>query len=148
MRNATAEALKQLMDTAGSQRELVLDSGNGKVRLDFKAENLELWRDTLQSVELAGNLLVACESNSGPLNSTRLSWIVGAAIRTSKIESASAASTLLQQLGASNAQADLVALQCPGLGEDLTWAFYLDRHGWLSGAPVTNQDELQRPTAP
>ncbi|MEB3241686.1 MAG: hypothetical protein VKJ31_06555 [Synechococcus sp.] len=142
MRNSTAEALKQLMDSTGSQQEVVLDSGQGKVRLDFKAENLQLWRDTLKSVNEAGNVLVACESNSGPIHSTRLAWIVGAAIRTSQTDNASAAATLLQELGASNAQADLVALHCPGLGDDLTWAFYLDRHGWLSGAPVAREEDL------
>ena len=28
--------------------------------------------------------------------------------------------------------------RCPGLGDDLVWAFYLERHGWLIATPVAS----------
>ena len=54
--------LHQLLQRAGKQRELLLDSGHGMVRIDLKSDNLALWQDTQASRDPSDNLLVACES--------------------------------------------------------------------------------------
>ena len=44
--------------------------------------------------------------------------------------------TLLGQMGVSKALAQAAADRCPGLGQNLVRAFYLERHGWLIATPV------------
>ena len=142
MPQALENELKNLLTRAGQQREVLLDSGAGMVRIDLKADNVALWSNTLTEVATNTNLLLACESSTGELSATRLTWVVGAAIRPAVIEDSSHAQKLLQSLGASSAQAALIAQQCPGLGQAVTWAFWLDRHGWLSASPVPRSGEL------
>ena len=142
MPQALENELKDLLASAGQQREVLLDSGAGMVRIDLKADNVALWSNTLNEVATNTNLLLACESSTGELSATRLTWVVGAAIRPAVIEDSSHAQKLLQSLGASSAQAALIAQQCPGLGQAVTWAFWLDRHGWLSASPVPRSGEL------
>ena len=142
MPQALENELKDLLASAGQQREVLLDSGAGMVRIDLKADNVALWSNTLTEVATNTNLLLACESSTGELSATRLTWVVGAAIRPAVIEDSSQAQKLLQSLGASSAQTALVVQQCPGLGEAVTWALWLDRHGWLSASPVPRSGEL------
>ena len=142
MPQALENELKDLLASAGQQREVLLDSGAGMVRIDLKADNVALWSNTLTEVATNTNLLLACESSTGELSATRLTWVVGAAIRPAVIEDSSHAQKLLQSLGASSAQTAMVAQQCPGLGEAVTWALWLDRHGWLSASPVPRSGEL------
>ena len=142
MPQALENELKDLLASAGQQREVLLDSGAGMVRIDLKADNVALWSNTLTEVATNTNLLLACESSTGELSATRLTWVVGAAIRPAVIEDSSQAQQLLQSLGASSAQTALVVQQCPGLGEAVTWALWLDRHGWLSASPVPRSGEL------
>ena len=142
MLQALEKELKALVHRAGSQREVLLDSGAGMLRIDLKPENLALWSNTLAEAGPETNLLLACESSSGELNTTRLTWVVGAAIRPAVIENIGTAKKLLQSLGASLEQTSLVGEQCPGLGKELTWAIYLDRHGWLSVSPVPSDGDL------
>ena len=129
MPQALENELKDLLASAGQQREVLLDSGAGMVRIDLKADNVALWSNTLTEVATNTNLLLACESSTGELSATRLTWVVGAAIRPAVIEDSSHAQKLLQSLGASSAQAALIAQQCPGLGQAVTWAFWLDQIG-------------------
>ncbi len=142
MLQALEKELKALVQRAGSQREVLLDSGAGMLRIDLKPENLALWSNTLAEASPETNLLLACESSNGELKTTRLTWVVGAAIRSAVIEDSNTAQKLLRSLGASSEQASLAAEQCPGLGQDLTWAVYLDRHGWLSTSPVPSSGDL------
>ena len=134
--------LRQLLQRAGQQRELLMDSGQGMLRIDLKSDNLALWQDTQAGRDGSDNLLVACESHAGALNATRLTWVVGSAIRSTQIQTAAEALSLLQQLGVTAAQAELLEANSPGLGNGLTWAFYLDRRGWLSASPVPSPGEL------
>ena len=142
MPQALENELKDLLTRAGQQREVLLDSGAGMVRIDLKADNVALWSNTLSEVGADTNLLLACESSTGELSTTRLTWVVGAAIRPAVIQDSSHAQQLLQSLGASPAQTALVADHCPGLGQAVTWAVWLDRHGWLSASPVPRSGEL------
>ena len=51
-------------------------------------------------------------------------------------------SAAIKALGVTAAQAELLEANSPGLGNGLTWAFYLDRRGWLSASPVPSPGEL------
>jgi len=144
MKPETITALQQLVQAAGSRRELLLDAGQGMVRIDLKPEDVALWHDNLSSQPQGTNLLLACESQGGELSQTRLSWVVGAAIRPTQVENGEQALAVLQQLGSSSEQTQQVSLHCPGLGSDLTWAFYLDRHGWLSASPISADAQLRQ----
>ena len=115
MPQALENELKDLLASAGQQREVLLDSGAGMVRIDLKADNVALWSNTLTEVATNTNLLLACESSTGELSATRLTWVVGAAIRPAVIEDSSHAQKLLQSLGASSAQAALSLSSAPAL---------------------------------
>ena len=73
----------------------------------------------------------------GDLKDTRLTWVVGSAIRTATASSPDAVALLLAQLGIPMAS-EAAITRCPGLGADLVWAFYLERHGWLIATPVAS----------
>ena len=113
-------------------------------RINLRDENIELWQETLeqQNATPTAQLLLACEKSSGELKDTRLTWVVGSAIRGTTAKGAGAVADLLKEL---DVPAELTAAaveRCPGLGEDLVWAFYLERHGWLIATPVA---QTQRP---
>ena len=105
------------------------------------ARHLQGHCETAAEHQEGGNLLLACESGAGDLSDTRLSWVVGAAIRCTQIPSTAEAATLLEQMGCEPIQVAMLAEQCPGLGSDQTWAIYLDRHGWLTASPVPKEQD-------
>ena len=65
-------------------------------------------------------------------------WVVGSAIRTATASSPDAVGWLLSQLGVPTDLTEAAITRCPGLGDDLVWAFYLERHGWLIATPVAS----------
>jgi hypothetical protein len=69
---------------------------------------------------------------------TTLTWVVGSAIRGTSIGSATEAQQLLKAMGLSNEVAQIAIEHCPGLGENLVWAFYLERQGGLIATPVSS----------
>ena len=81
---------------------------------------------------------MACSGSSGELKDTQLTWVVGSAIRSAFAKDAPHVEELLQQLGIPANLAHAAVDRCPGLGDDLVWAFYLERHGWLIATPVAS----------
>ena len=128
--------IEALQRQAGDSGELDFIVGEGCFRINLRDENIVLWRDTLNQQSRAVNLLLACDQNSGDLDQAQLTWVVGSAIRGTTTNSTNAITQLLQQMGVGSALTDEAAKRCPGLGEDLVWAFYLERHGWLIATPV------------
>ncbi|CAI8154733.1 MAG: hypothetical protein GY914_04160 [Prochlorococcus sp.] len=116
--------------------ELKIDSPAGVLRIDLKPDNLRLWQETLERYSEPCNILIACESDQGELHATRVTWVVGSAIRPAQVDGPNQASELLISLGIDGQLAELATEHCPGLGEDFTWAFYLERHGLLTASPV------------
>ena len=55
-----------------------------------------------------------------------------------QISGPDAARKLLQRLNVPEELAKAAQKHCPGLGGDITWAFYLERHGWLTATPVSS----------
>ena len=125
-----------LQDQAGSNGELDLQVGDGCFRINLRDENIELWQETFDQHTSPANLLLACEESSGDLKDTRLTWVVGSAIRTATASNPDAVAVLLSQLGIPAELTEAAITRCPGLGQDLVWAFYLERHGWLIATPV------------
>jgi hypothetical protein len=127
-----------LQNQAGSSGELDLPVGDGCFRINLRDENISLWQETFDQHTTAANLLLACEESNGDLKDTRLTWVVGSAIRTATASSPDAVGLLLSQLGIPEELTEAAITRCPGLGDDLVWAFYLERHGWLIATPVAS----------
>ncbi len=136
MNKSPQASLKSLIENLGEENEQLHTIDEQVLRLNLKPDDLKLWQDTYAAMPEPGNILLACESDSCALESTRLTWVVGAAIRTAHVASALDAGALLKHLGISSTLAEAMPEHCPGVGEDIVWAFYLERHGWLTACPV------------
>lgn len=132
----TDPRIEALQRQAGANGELDFAVGEGCFRINLRDENIALWQETFEQTNTPANLLLACDKNTGALNTTKLTWVVGSAIRGSTEPDAQSVVTLLGQMGVSKALAQAAADHCPGLGQNLVWAFYLERHGWLIATPV------------
>ena len=77
-------------------------------------------RRRFEQTNTPANLLLACDKNTGDLNTTKLTWVVGSAIRGSTEPDAQSVATLLGQMGVSKALAQAAADRCPGLGQTLS----------------------------
>ena len=128
--------LMSLLEGVGDENEQLHSVGDQILRLNLKPDDLQLWRDTFAAMAEPGNVLLACESNACPLEATKLTWVVGAAIRSTSVRSASDVGALLKRLGVSDPIADAIPCHCPGVGQEIAWAFYLERHGWLTACPI------------
>lgn len=138
MLNTAEQALSKLLKNSSEEKEVHFNIGGGILRLNLKTEDIILWGETLKNISEPGNVLLACEDSQVKLTSTRLTWIVGAAIRSTMIEKKSEIVNVLESLGIPKDIAQGVSKHCPGLGTDITWAFYLERHGWLTASPIIN----------
>ena len=130
--------IEALQNQAGASGALDLPIGEGCFRINLRDENLELWQETLeqQNATHSTQLLLACEESGGERKDTRPTSAGGSAIRRASANSPTAAALLLQQLGIPEPLTKAAVDRCPGLGDDLVWAFYLERHGWLIATPV------------
>ncbi len=143
MNISTKDKIISMLNYEKETNEIKIKSKSDIFRIDLKADNLDLWNKTLESHSSNCNLLLACERAEGKLEETRLTWVVGSAIRYAKVNNTHEAIHLLSVLGIKTELAEIASKNCPGLGEDLTWAFYLERHGWLSASPVMSAAQFQ-----
>ncbi len=127
------EALQQHADASG---EVSFSVGADCFRINLRDENIQLWQETFVQIASPANLLLACADNAGDLIDTTLTWVVGSAIRGTTIDSSTEAEQLLQSMGSPSDVAKIASETCPGLGENLVWAFYLERQGGLIATPV------------
>lgn len=128
--------IEYLLDEAGEEQELEYKSNNDRLRINLRAEDIRLWQAHHAAHPGNANLLLACESSNGELTETRLTWVVGAAIRPAMVEGKNKAIDLLGTLGISKQLTELASTYIPGLGLSIIWAFHLERHGWLTATPV------------
>ncbi len=142
MESTVEQTLSNLLKNSSEEKEVHYNIGNKILRLNLKPEDIMLWRETLKNISNPGNVLLACESNQVDLSTTKLTWIVGAAIRSTKIGKTSEIANLLKSLDIPNDIAEAVCKYCPGLGSEVTWAFYLERHGWLTASPIIDIKQL------
>ena len=136
MLNTAEQELSKLLKNSSEEREVHFNIGEGILRLNLKTEDIILWGETLKNISEPGNVLLACENSQVELSSTKLTWIVGAAIRSTMIEKKNDIVNVLKSLDIPKDIAEGVSKHCPGLGTDITWAFYLERHGWLTASPI------------
>ena len=132
----TDPRIESLRENAGENGKLSYAVGDNYFQINLLNENIDLWKQTFEQNNSTNNLLLACDKNSGDLFTTKLTWVVGSAIRGAKASDASEAAKLLTHMGVIDEIAKATIDHCPGLGEDLVWAFYLERHGWLTATPV------------
>ena len=105
-----------LQNQAGSSGELDLPVGDGCFRINLRDENIALWQETFDQHTTAANLLLACEESIGDLKDTRLTWVVGSAIRTATASSPDAVGWLLTQLGVPTELTEAAISRCHGMG--------------------------------
>ena len=143
MQKTAEQALSNLLKNSTKEKEVHFNIGKGIFRLNLKPDDMKLWGETLKNISNPGNVLLACESNQVELSETKLTWIVGAAIRSTRIDKMTDIVNLLESLDIPNEIAEAASKHCPGLGSEITWAFYLERHGWLTASPImdTNKQE-------
>ena len=132
-------SINQLIESADQNREIIHTIEKLRFRIDLKPDDLRLWSETLESRNERCNLLLACEHGDGDLEQTSLTWVVGSAIRSFRIRSADEVIPLLTSLGIEEALTKKLPELCPGLGSEMTWAFYLDRNGTLSASPALTE---------
>ena len=129
------EALQQHANASG---ELSFPIGPDCFCINLRDENIQLWQETFEQIASHANLLLACADNAGDLIDTTLTWVVGSAIRGTTIDSATEAQHLLESMGSPPQVVQIAIEKCPGLGENLVWAFYLERQGGLIATPVAS----------
>ncbi|MDA7622984.1 hypothetical protein N8645_00465 [bacterium] len=142
MQNGAERKLSNLLKNSSVEKEVLFNVGNDILRLNLKPDDIRLWKETLNNIPDPGNILLACESDQVELKTTKLTWIVGAAIRSTKVETTSEVIKLLSSLDIPNEIAEAVCKYCPGLGSEIAWAFYLERHGWLTASPIIDIKQL------
>ena len=136
----TDPRIESLRKTAGESGKLDYAVGTSYFQINLLNENINLWKQTLQQNKPTDNLLLACDKNTEDLLISKLTWVVGSAIRGTRVGDATEAKKLLTHMGVAKELAKAAVKHCPGLAEDLVWAFYLERHGWLTATPVARSE--------
>ena len=142
----TDPRIESLRKTAGESGKLDYAVGTSYFQINLLNENINLWKQTLQQNKPTDNLLLACDKNTEDLLISKLTWVVGSAIRGTTVSDATEAKKLLTHMGVDNELAKAAVKLCPGLAEDLVWAFYLERHGWLTATPVARSEKQKTRT--
>ncbi len=141
-KNEPKNHLQALINKAGGNAELKLMNNEKILKIDLKPDNLRLWSETYERYNNPYNLLLSCESGSSDLNSTCLTWVVGSAIRPITSKSKDKAIEILTGLGLEMEVCRMIKENCPGFGEDLCWAIFLDRNGLTTASPILTMSEI------
>ena len=128
-----------ITDILGVDSEVTHSGYNERLRITSSPDIVKLWKETREAKGPNTNMLLACEDNSGDLFATSLTWVVGAAIRNAQVRTFEEAYDTLKQLSVREGELELVRKHCIGLGGDIPWAFYRERHGWLTACPIVDQ---------
>ncbi len=131
--------IKGLIKKNRSDCDLIFKSKSGPLKIDLKPEHISLWIPTLKKQVEPCNLLIACERNNCDFSATKLTWVVGAAIRPVFVDNPDETFGILRSLGIKEELIKLALKHCPGLGDDVPWALYLERHGYLTASPISDQ---------
>ena len=126
---------------SGIKEQKILN-GESILRINLNLDDLRLWGKASESLPNT-NIILACDNDGVEIGQTKLTWVVGAAIRGMNIKSPAAVVELLIQLGSEAAIAPEIVTACPGLCTEISWAFYKERHGWLCASPALNPEQLQ-----
>lgn len=138
--------MKRLLDSeidrlrllSGGERELRFDRDGEVLRIDLREDYIQMWQDEAAINDKFANLFLACENSGGNLEATKLTWVVGSAIRPESVKTKEEFTQILLNLGVSGNLASLALEHCPGLISTIAWALYFERHGWLTATPICN----------
>ena len=123
---------------SGVDRELRFDRDGEVLRIDLREDYIQMWQDEANVKGATANLFLACENSGGNLESTKLTWIVGSAIRPESVQTKEEFTEILLSIGVSQNLVSLALEHCPGLIGAIAWALYFERHGWLTATPICN----------
>ncbi|UPM51409.1 hypothetical protein MY494_06590 [Synechococcus sp. A10-1-5-1] len=138
--------MKRLLDSdidrlrllSGGDRELRFDRDGEVLRIDLREDYIQMWQDEAAVKGNEANLFLACENSGGNLEATKLTWVVGSAIRPETVQTKEQFTEILLSLGVSKNLASMALEHCPGLIGTIAWALYFERHGWLTATPICN----------
>ncbi|NBQ19438.1 MAG: hypothetical protein EBU13_07350, partial [Synechococcaceae bacterium WB5_2A_257] len=82
---------------SGIKEQKILN-GESILRINLNLDDLRLWGNASESHPNT-NIILACDNDGVEIGQTKLTWVVGAAIRGMNIQSPSAVVELLIQLG-------------------------------------------------
>ena len=99
MKDFSPSQIKDLIIGKGNDYELILNHPTGSIRFDLSPQTLKLWAETLKKHTASYNLLFACETLEGTIEETKLTWVVGSAIRPVQVKDPCEAIKLLITLG-------------------------------------------------
>ncbi|MCP9775959.1 hypothetical protein [Cyanobium sp. WAJ14-Wanaka] len=152
--NDPSSDLRSLLSTYQGQEDIQVDALQPDLRLNLLDTNIKLWGTTYQQIAGTGdNLLLACNNSTGPVEEAVLTWVVGAAIRSLRVEGKDQFTDLLKCLGIKPELISSLLCNCPGISGKAIWAIYLERHGYLVATPilsaglglvVANQDQIKQ----
>jgi hypothetical protein len=133
----TSQHLVALLSAHYGQEDVVVDESQPTLRINLHPDTLSIWEEEYNRAHSSnGNLLLACESSSGPIESTSLTWVVGSAIRRVQVKSHNECQILLQSIGLEPEMTAAITRNCPGIAFDSIWAIYYERHGDVVASPV------------
>jgi hypothetical protein len=123
---------------SGSDQELRFDREGECLRIDLREDCIQMWQNEVTAKGDSANLFFACEKSGGSLEANKLTWVVGSAICPESVQTKEQFTETLLNLGVSKNLASLALEYCPGLITTIAWAFYFERHGWLTATPNCN----------
>ena len=65
-------SIKDLIKQAGEEQELQYGTGEARLRIDLRIDDIDLWKSHSAKHPGYSNLLLACENNGGELSETNL----------------------------------------------------------------------------
>ena len=92
-------SIKDLIKQSGAEQELQYGTSEARLRINLRIDDIGLWKSHRAKHPGKCNLLLACESNSGELSETYMTWVVGSAIRSAWVEGSTKAKDVLKTLG-------------------------------------------------
>jgi hypothetical protein len=138
MKGLLDSGIDRLRALSGGEPELRFDQEGEVLIIDLREDYIKMWQDEASFKGGAANLFLACESSEGDLGATKLTWVVGSAIRPELIKNKEQFIEALLSLGVSENLASMALAHCPGLIGTIAWALYFERHGWLTATPICN----------
>lgn len=132
-----------MLQSCRSSQEIKLSRGQNILRISLRLDDLNLWGESAEVLPTA-NIILACDNDTAEIEESKLTWVVGAAIRGVNLDNSGQAVALLIKLGIEENIATEIINVCPGLCKEVKWAFYRERHGWLCASPALNQEQINK----
>jgi hypothetical protein len=137
------DQIAAMLQSCGSNQEIKISRGAAILRINLRLDDLNLWGESAEVLPSA-NIILACDNDTAEIEESKLTWVVGAAIRGVNLDIPDQAIALLIKLGIEENIAAEIINVCPGLCKEVTWAFYRERHGWLCASPALNREQINK----